>query len=167
MIELLGKIKTINKDNYEAEVELSNKGMMICSALRFENEPNEGDEVLIFTDEFKSRGIYIPLKILHTEDFVGIARSGYKLEFTKDGEIKLFNKYSKITIKDKDIKIDTGSGKIELSSDSIKVSGNVTITGGSLTTNGNVSPTGSGAFCGIKICPFTGAPHVGNKVQGT
>lgn len=43
----------------------------------------------------------------------------------------------------------------------------VTITGGTLTTNGTAQPTGNGAFNAIPVCPFTGAPHIGNKISGT
>lgn len=56
----------------------------------------------------------------------------------------------------------------------IKVSGNCTIdspkvqiTGGQLTVNGTASPNGQGAFCGIPVCPFSGAPHIGNMISGT
>ena len=46
------------------------------------------------------------------------------------------------------------------------IDGNTTIKGGTLQANGTAAPTGSGPFCGIPVCPFTGAPHVGNIVQG-
>lgn len=68
-----------------------------------------------------------------------------------------------------------GGITIEISGDcNLKCSGNtvvdspkVQITGGQLTVNGSCSPTGSGGFCGIPVCPFTGAPHVGNTITGT
>jgi len=37
---------------------------------------------------------------------------------------------------------------------------------GAVTHNGRAAPTGSGCFCAIPICPFTGAPHVGNLTAG-
>jgi hypothetical protein len=46
------------------------------------------------------------------------------------------------------------------------IDGNTTIKGGTLQANGTAAPSGSGPFCGIPVCPFTGAPHVGNIVQG-
>jgi hypothetical protein len=52
-----------------------------------------------------------------------------------------------------------GSAKID--------SPSVTITGGQLTVNGSCSPTGSGGFCGIPVCPLTGAPHIGTIISGT
>ncbi len=43
----------------------------------------------------------------------------------------------------------------------------ITLSGGSLkTTNGSCSSTGMGGFCGIPVCPFSGAPHVGNEIVG-
>ena len=67
-----------------------------------------------------------------------------------------------------DTKIETsGKTNIKSSGDAVVESPNVSITGGNLTVNGTASPTGSGPFCGIPVCPFTGAPHVGNKVAGT
>ena len=71
-----------------------------------------------------------------------------------------------------------GDSVIELRKDSIIIKGgkvtidspDVTITGngsGTLTTNGSVPPTGSGGYCSLINCPYTGAPHVGNKINGT
>lgn len=39
--------------------------------------------------------------------------------------------------------------------------------GSTLTTSGNptVSPTGTGPFCAIKVCPYSGMPHVGNVIK--
>lgn len=60
------------------------------------------------------------------------------------------------------------SGNAEIKSPNIKIEGSQTqITGGQLTTNGTAAPSGSGPFCGIPVCPFSGAPHVGNMVSGT
>lgn len=55
------------------------------------------------------------------------------------------------------------SPEVEInSSASIKLTG-----GGSLETGaGTCTPSGSGGFCGIPTCPFTGAPHIGNKIIG-
>ena len=68
---------------------------------------------------------------------------------------------------DSKIKVD---GKVDLSSPEVKITSNSKISlsgGGSLeTTAGTCSPTGMGGFCGIPVCPFTGAPHVGNKITG-
>lgn len=41
------------------------------------------------------------------------------------------------------------------------------IKGGKFTVEGSVAPTGKGPFNAIPVCPFTGAPHIGNVVSGT
>ena len=75
---------------------------------------------------------------------------------------------SNITIKgDSVIKVD---GKVDLNSPEVKITSNSKISlsgGGSLETSaGTCSASGMGGFCGIPVCPFTGAPHVGNKITG-
>lgn len=75
---------------------------------------------------------------------------------------------SNITIKgDSVVKVD---GKVDLNSPEVKITSNSKISlggGGSLETSaGTCSATGMGGFCGIPVCPFTGAPHVGNKITG-
>jgi len=66
--------------------------------------------------------------------------------------------------------IKTGDCNVEADNVNLKgvttIDGNTTIKGGTLQANGTAAPTGSGPFCGIPVCPFTGAPHVGNIVQG-
>lgn len=61
----------------------------------------------------------------------------------------------------------SGSANINISGDATINSPSVTITGGQLTVSGTAAPSGSGPFCGIPVCPFSGAPHVGNIVSGT
>jgi phage baseplate assembly protein gpV len=63
------------------------------------------------------------------------------------------------TIKAKEATIEADKATID--------SADVKITGGELTVDGSVAPTGSGPFNCLVNCPFTGAPHVGNKVSGT
>lgn len=66
-----------------------------------------------------------------------------------------------------DVKIEaSGNADIKASSSKVEAS-QVQITGGQLTVNGTAAPSGSGPFCGIPVCPFSGAPHVGNMVSGT
>lgn len=62
----------------------------------------------------------------------------------------------------------TAKGDINVSSTtSINVtSPDTKLTGQSVKVSGNVTPTGSGAFCGIKYCLFSGAPHVGSTSLG-
>ena len=62
----------------------------------------------------------------------------------------------------------TSSKDLDINGDNITVNGSkVVITGGELDVSGSSAPTGSGAFCGIPNCLFTGAPHVGDKINGT
>lgn len=58
-------------------------------------------------------------------------------------------------------------GDCNVEGKNITAKGNVKVTGGTFEAGGTVVPTGSGALCGIPICPFTGAPHVGNRASGT
>lgn len=72
--------------------------------------------------------------------------SDYTVCFAKNDQIELYNsKGLELTIKGNAISITAG--------------------GGTLSMNGTVSPTGSGPFCALNTCPFTGAPHTGNKVS--
>ena len=172
MLILKGTIKEVlSTEDYSATISLGDIGECKARATRFENEPHENDDVIVIVDEYFSLGFYIPLKVIHEGEFTGIARSGYKLEFTEEGEIIVTSKDEKVKI---DIKDDTitieneKSSKVEMSGTDITVSAqNVKITGGNLEVNGSCSPTSSGAFCGIAVCPFTGAPHIGNKITGT
>lgn len=81
------------------------------------------------------------------------------------------DKSGNITIKmESDAKIDIqGSADIKVGTKATVNCPDVQITGGKLTTtNGGVcSPNGMGGFCGIPVCPVTGASHVGNSITGT
>lgn len=66
-----------------------------------------------------------------------------KIEMLNDGSVKATA--DKMTIETTDMKI----------------------TGGSFEVQGSVNPAASGPFCAVTVCPFSGAPHVGPKVQGT
>lgn len=98
------------------------------------------------------------------------------LRITEGGDLEVLMEGSGRVKIGKDHKVEvSGSLTVKVSGDttlessgsvSIK-SGNVTIGGGQVTINGSAAPTGSGAFCAIPVCPFSGAPHVGNKITGT
>jgi hypothetical protein len=77
-------------------------------------------------------------------------------------------KNSTIAIKgDSSIKVD-GSTTLECPTIEVKSNSKIALSGGgSLETSaGTCAPTGSGGFCGIPTCPFSGAPHIGNKITG-
>ncbi len=71
--------------------------------------------------------------------------------------------------------ITAGDAKINVAgSADIKVDGattlncpDVKITGGQLTVKGKACTDGNGPFCGIPVCPVTGAIHTGSIVSGT
>jgi hypothetical protein len=145
---LIGKIEKIDKSNYICDsIDLGVAGKLRGVPLRFENEPHAGDEVICFIDDFDSVAIYVPLRELSTKDFIGIARSGHKIEFTEEGEIKIYGSDEEI---------------ISIKGGEIVYKGNSNVT-----MKGTCTPTGTeGPFCGIPYCPFTGAPHIGSKVIG-
>lgn len=88
MRTIIGKIKSIEAENYKAVIEIPNFGELPGVPIRFENEPKTGDEVIALVDDNESVAIYCPLKILTVNDFVGIARSGNKMDFELNGGIK-------------------------------------------------------------------------------
>ncbi len=70
----------------------------------------------------------------------------------------------------KDAVISVG-GKTDITCPEITVtsSSKITLTGGGSLETGSgasCSPTSTGGFCGIPVCPFSGAPHVGNMISG-
>lgn len=66
-----------------------------------------------------------------------------------------------------DYNIEANNSNLESKVKSVIKAPQVQITGGILKVNGVAAPSGSGPFCGIPVCPLTGAPHVGNQVTGT
>lgn len=62
------------------------------------------------------------------------------------------------------VEITIDKGKVIVKAPSVEIESN-TLFKGSIQSNGSCKPTGTGAFCGIKTCPFTGAPHVGSVIK--
>lgn len=130
-------------------------------------------KMINITPEHITVGIFDP-ETEYTDDEIPEVTSWIKIDSSGNIDINAEgNQTIKIT---GDInKSIEGGITIEISGDcNLKCSGNtvvdspkVQITGGQLTVNGSCSPTGSGGFCGIPVCPFTGAPHVGNTITGT
>lgn len=58
------------------------------------------------------------------------------------------------------------SGSCNLKADNIEINGSTVIKGTDLTVGGTATPTSKGPFCAIPVCPFTGAPHIGDVVRG-
>lgn len=94
------------------------------------------------------------------------------VKIKKDGNIEISNKDSdsgkvEVNIKDS-TSIDIGSTfTISVTGNATISSPNVTIEGGVLNVKGSVDPIGGGPFCAIPVCPITGAPHVGPRVNNT
>lgn len=102
---------------------------------------------------------------------------------TKDGEVIVTQTADKINITAKDTTISIGiDGKVELSAKDVTISGttslktsspqttidgnNVEVTGSSFVRKGTANIDGQGGFCGIPVCPFTGAIHTGSTIVG-
>lgn len=95
------------------------------------------------------------------------ADPGATISITPDGAVTINTKKAVSVATEDSVSIEA-SKECTVKGSNVTVSGNVTITGGSLKTMGTaaVNPAG-GPFCAIPTCLFTGAPHLGNMVQGT
>ena len=141
------------------------------------DEPKVGDPVILecLDQMYKSYFTYYKLK---ENNFIGIRAAGKCISITPDTiTIGVFDKDSaykddetpkmktKVVIdSDGNVSVES-AGKIDIKADDdISIDGggnNITISNAIFKTNGGVSNAdGQGGFCGIPICPFTGAPHV-------
>lgn len=78
------------------------------------------------------------------------------------GDVEIDVMTGSITLKSlQGINLESPLGQIEVAAFLAK------ITGGTLQVNGVAAPSGQGPFCGLPVCLFTGAAHVGNIVTGT
>lgn len=92
------------------------------------------------------------------------------IKISKEGDLDVFMEgagHVQVT-KDLTVKID-GKADIVVTGACTIQSPSVKVTGGDLETvnGGAAKPNGKGGFCGIPVCPLTGAQHVGNKISGT
>lgn len=122
------------------------------------DQPEVGDEVAIFELETVFGYSYLYQKLKLNED-TRLRVEGSTIDIDKD----------RIAIKSEngDVSIKLKKGDFD-----INVNGNINLTvNGSIKLEGNafVPPdaTGNGAFCAIKVCPYTGQPHVGNEIKLT
>ena len=84
-------------------------------------------------------------------------------ENSQEQEISLKAWNHTLTITKSEITLDIGKDiNIDAGTNNITVNGAIKITGTKFELGGTVTPSGSGALCGISVCPFTGAPHVGS-----
>lgn len=97
------------------------------------------------------------ISIKHTADNITITTQNSTITITSDGNI---------TMSAKTIEVH-GATSIKTSSPSTTVDGNkVEVTGNSFIRKGKANLDGQGGFCGIPICPFTGAVHTGSTITG-
>lgn len=156
------------------------------------DEPKVGDPVILECLD-PIHNSYFTYYKLKENNFIGIRAAGKMISITPDDiTIGIFDKES--SYKDNEvpeaktiIKIDAegnikvvSEGEINVNSGgnvNIETSGNISIDAGnnevslknvsSLKTSGGQSiANGTGGFCGIPICPFTGATHVSNEITG-
>lgn len=146
------------------------------------DEPKVGDPVILecLDQIYKSYFTYYKLK---ENNFIGIRAAGKCISITPDTiTIGVFDKDSaykddetpkmktKVVIdSDGNVSVES-AGKIDIKADDdISIDGggnNITISNATFKTNGGVSNAdGQGGFCGIPICPFTGAPHVSSTIN--
>lgn len=146
------------------------------------DEPKVGDPVILecLDQMYKSYFTYYKLK---ENNFIGIRAAGKCISITPDTiTIGVFDKDSaykddeipkmktKVVIdSDGNVSVES-AGKIDIKADDdISIDGggnNITISNATFKTNGGVSNAdGQGGFCGIPICPFTGAPHVSSTIN--
>ena len=102
---------------------------------------------------------------------------------TKDGETTIKQSAEKVDIIAKDTIISIGAdGKITLSAKEVSITSDtslkatspqttidgdqVEVTGSSFIRKGVANVDGQGGFCGIPVCPFTGAVHTGSIIVG-
>lgn len=156
------------------------------------DEPKVGDPVILECLD-PIHNSYFTYYKLKENNFIGIRAAGKMISITPDNiTIGIFDKdtsYSDDEIPESKttIKIDS-DGNIEVVSENnihvtsnnninIESKGNISIDAGnnevslknisSLKTAGGQSiANGTGGFCGIPICPFTGAAHVSNEITG-
>lgn len=146
------------------------------------DEPKVGDPVILecLDQMYKSYFTYYKLK---ENNFIGIRAAGKCISITPDTiTIGVFDKdfaykddetpkmKTKVVIdSDGNVSVES-AGKIDIKADDdISIDGggnNITISNATFKTNGGVSNAdGQGGFCGIPICPFTGAPHVSSTIN--
>ena len=99
--------------------------------------------------------------------FETITKSGWSVLSANGNQVVLENNQGvKLELSGSSMKIKSSQFDVEGNNITIK-GGNVKITGGNLEIKGTATTDMNGPFCAIKMCPFTGAPHIGSKVSGT
>lgn len=149
-------------------------------------EGDEGDDIPDLKETGNSATtIYNKEKILHTvktkDGETTISQDAEKVIITAKDSIVTIKTDGTMTIKTKNISIESDD-KVTLSSKDVTIEGkkslsittndkmtingkDVEMTGSKLTRKGKANTDSLGPFCGIPVCPFTGAPHTGSVVS--
>ena len=95
--------------------------------------------------------------VVQTPDEITITTTNTTITIDADG---------KVTIEAKEVTI-AGETSIKTTSPQTTIDGNkVEVTGGTFIRKGTANVDGQGGFCGIPVCPFTGAIHTGSTITG-
>lgn len=95
------------------------------------------------------------LTITHTADGVKIEAKDTSIAIGADG---------KVTLTAKEISVSTDTS-IKTTSPNTTIDGKqVEVTGSSFVRKGTANVDGQGGFCGIPVCPFSGAVHTGSTI---
>lgn len=97
------------------------------------------------------------VSITQTANEVTITAKDTKVTIAKDGAVTLSAK--NVTIEGATT-LNTKSPQTTINGDKVEVTGN------SFIRKGTANLDGKGGFCGIPVCPFTGAVHTGSTITG-
>lgn len=136
---------------------------------------SEDDDDSPDVDDLKETGNatcteYSKNNIIHTvktkDGEVVVSQAANKFTITAKDSVVTVSTDGKVSISAKDIEI-TSSSSIKTSSPKTTLDGNsVEVTGSSFIRKGKANLDGNGGFCGIPVCPFTGAIHTGSTITG-
>ncbi len=107
-------------------------------------------------------------KIVHTvstdEGEVVITQTAENVQVTAKDTTITVNAKGEVTLSAKEVVI-SGDTSLKTTSPKTTIDGNkVEITGSSFVRRGTANLDGQGGFCGIPVCPFTGAVHTGSTI---
>lgn len=110
-------------------------------------------EAILHTVKTKNGDIVVK----QTADTFEIIAQNSKISL--DGEGKVVISANDVTVK--------GTSTLKVESPSTVIDGNkVEVTGSNFIRKGTANLDGQGGFCGIPVCPFTGAVHTGSTIIG-
>jgi selenophosphate synthetase-related protein len=189
-VGIIGRIGKVIDHNIDKLVEVivetraqhNQKAYIYCSSGE-DSVPVKNDKVLLIhvdgTGKNVMLGFLVPSqgakpgeKIYFGRDQNGNIVS--KLSMLNDGliSIKADGNIEQTTKTDFSVNADNNAdieakNKTTVKAKDVEMNGDVVATGGSFTCKGTASPTGTGCLCAQPFCLFTGAPHIGERANGT